>query len=225
MSYFDADAVLLKLLRGALTGLSGYGYWLWAVMLLVSGLFCCCTGAQSRRLGAVRPADPSAGGSLPHLLLAKPIESASLSPYGRGPALSPAAVCSAVARWEQGVYQRGCVCHSGGCGAGGLCVCHAAHPPLPGGPKGRDRRTAGSGGRKRTGTPGVCAAPARRKAGLRRKAQIDIPLDEEALPSRRKSPLQAEKKSFLLPPPDAHAGRGAAAPRWNHGRTPPKLPP
>ena len=39
VSYFDANAVLLKLLRSALTGLFGYGYWLWAAMLLVSGLF------------------------------------------------------------------------------------------------------------------------------------------------------------------------------------------
>ena len=39
VSYFNAQAVLLGLLRSALTGLFGYGYWLWAAMLLVSGLF------------------------------------------------------------------------------------------------------------------------------------------------------------------------------------------
>ena len=39
VSYFNAEAVFLKLLRTALTGLCGYGYWLWAVMLLAAGLF------------------------------------------------------------------------------------------------------------------------------------------------------------------------------------------
>ena len=34
VSYFNAQAVLLGLLRSALTGLFGYGYWLWAAPAL-----------------------------------------------------------------------------------------------------------------------------------------------------------------------------------------------
>ena len=39
VSYFDAQAVLLNHLRSVLTGLFGYGYWLWAALLLAGGLF------------------------------------------------------------------------------------------------------------------------------------------------------------------------------------------
>ena len=39
VSYFQADALLLGLLRQALTGLFGYGYWLWAAAFLAMGLF------------------------------------------------------------------------------------------------------------------------------------------------------------------------------------------
>ena len=73
VSYFNAEAVFLKLLRTALTGLCGYGYWLWAVMLLAAGLFL-LLHRERRAAGRVLCAllTPLLGGSLLHLLLAKP---------------------------------------------------------------------------------------------------------------------------------------------------------
>ncbi len=80
VSYFNAEAVFLKLLRTALTGLCGYGYWLWAVMLLAAGLFL-LLHRERRAAGRVLCAllTPLLGGSLLHLLLAKPAVGASLS--------------------------------------------------------------------------------------------------------------------------------------------------
>ena len=80
VSYFNAQAVLLGLLRSALTGLFGYGYWLWAAMLLVSGLFL----LLHRERKATAPAlcallTPALCGSLLHLIFAAPVKSLTLS--------------------------------------------------------------------------------------------------------------------------------------------------
>ena len=90
VSYFNAEAVFLKLLRTALTGLCGYGYWLWAVMLLAAGLFL-LLHRERRAAGRVLCAllTPLLGGSLLHLLLAKPAVGASLSAlWAEGQALT-----------------------------------------------------------------------------------------------------------------------------------------
>ena len=81
VSYFNAEAVFLKLLRTALTGLCGYGYWLWAVMLLAAGLFL-LLHRERRAAGRVLCAllTPLLGGSL----LGRPL---------------PAAACCAAA-WQ-----------------------------------------------------------------------------------------------------------------------------
>ena len=80
VSYFDAQAVLLNHLRSALTGLFGYGYWLWAALLLAGGLFL-LLHRERRAAGRVVCAllTPVLGGSLLHLLLAKPADTLSAS--------------------------------------------------------------------------------------------------------------------------------------------------
>ena len=80
VSYFDAQAVLLNHLRSVLTGLFGYGYWLWAPLLLAGGLFL-LLHRERKAAGRVACAllTPVLGGSLLHLLLAKPIEALSAS--------------------------------------------------------------------------------------------------------------------------------------------------
>ena len=130
VSYFNAEAVFLKLLRTALTGLCGYGYWLWAVMLLAAGLFL-LLHRERRAAGRVLCAllTPLLGGSLLHLLLAKPAVGASLS-----------------ALWTD-IHKRGRVRHLGRHRPAGVHFRYAAHHPGPGGGKGPPAsRPAGSGG-------------------------------------------------------------------------------
>ena len=71
VSYFQADALLLGLLRQALTGLFGYGYWLWAAAFLAMGLFLLLHREQ-KALGRVlcTALIPLLAGSLLHLALA-----------------------------------------------------------------------------------------------------------------------------------------------------------
>ena len=72
VSYFQADALLLGLLRQALTGLFGYGYWLWAAAFLAMGLFLLLHREQ-KALGRVlcTALIPLLAGSLLHLALAR----------------------------------------------------------------------------------------------------------------------------------------------------------
>mgnify|MGYP004458023959 CR=1 FL=1 len=101
VSYFNAEAVFLKLLRTALTGLCGYGYWLWAVMLLAAGLFL-LLHRERRAAGRVLCAllTPLLGGSLLHLLLAKPAAGASLSAlWTEGQALTGGAARRSTSPW------------------------------------------------------------------------------------------------------------------------------
>ena len=136
VSYFNAEAVFLKLLRTALTGLCGYGYWLWAVMLLAAGLFL-LLHRERRAAGRVLCAllTPLLGGSLLHLLLAKPAAGASLSAlWTEGQALTGG-----------GVRDR--VRHLGRHRPAGVHFRYAAHHPGPGGGKGPPAsRSAGPGG-------------------------------------------------------------------------------
>ena len=85
VSYFDAQAVLLRYLRSTLTGLFGYGYWLWSAMLLVSGLFL-LLHRERKAAGRVTCAllTPVLSGSLLHLLLSKPAEELSVSALWAG---------------------------------------------------------------------------------------------------------------------------------------------
>ncbi len=71
VSYFQADALLLGLLRQALTGLFGYGYWLWAAAFLAMGLFLLLHREQ-KALGRVLCTAllPLLAGSLLHLAFA-----------------------------------------------------------------------------------------------------------------------------------------------------------
>lgn len=98
VSYFDAQAVLLNHLRSVLTGLFGYGYWLWAPLLLAGGLFL-LLHRERKAAGRVVCAllTPVLGGSLLHLLLAKPQILCPPPLCGRRARRSPAAALSAAA--------------------------------------------------------------------------------------------------------------------------------
>ena len=210
VSYFDADAVLLKLLRGALTGLSGYGYWLWAVMLLISGLFL-LLHRERRAAGRVLCAllTPLLGGSLLHLLLAKPIESASLSAlWAGGQSLTGGGVlCGGLAELGKAYISEAVFAILA---AVGLVVCvfvMLRTTPSQVAQKARDRATQRAQEAENEPEPPESAPPQpAEKPASRRKAQKDIPLDEEAPPATEEPPLQAEKKSFFshrrTPTPD-----------------------
>ena len=209
VSYFNAQAVLLGLLRSALTGLFGYGYWLWAAMLLVSGLFL----LLHRERKATAPAlcallTPALCGSLLHLIFAAPVKSLTLS-----------------ALWAEGQ-----TLHGGGVISGGLaelgkayiseavfailaavglvaCVFVMLHTtPSQVAEKARQRAAqraeeAGSD----SSEPEQPPQPVQKAPSRRRKAQIDIPLDDPAAPAEDR-PLQPGKKSFFAgrqtPTPD-----------------------
>ena len=210
VSYFDADAVLLKLLRGALTGLSGYGYWLWAVMLLVGGLFL-LLHRERRAAGRVLCAllTPLLGGSLLHLLLAKPIERASLSAlWAGGQSLTGGGVlCGGLAELGKAYISEAVFAILAAVGLV-ACVFVMLHTtPSQVAQKARDRAAQRAQEAENEPEPPESAPPQpAEKPASRRKAQIDIPLDEEAPPATEEPPLQAEKKSFFsrrrTPTPD-----------------------
>ena len=210
VSYFDADAVLLKLLRGALTGLSGYGYWLWAVMLLVSGLFL-LLHRELRAAGRVLCAllTPLLGGSLLHLLLAKPIESASLSAlWAGGQSLTGGGVlCGGLAELGRAYISEAVFAILAAVGLVACVFVMLRTTPSQVAQKARDRAAQRAQEAENEPEPPESAPPQpAEKPASRRKAQIDIPLDEEAPPAAEEPPLQAEKKSFLsrrrTPTPD-----------------------
>ena len=210
VSYFDADAVLLKLLRGALTGLSGYGYWLWAVMLLVGGLFL-LLHRERRAAGRVLCAllTPLLGGSLLHLLLAKPIERASLSAlWAGGQSLTGGGVlCGGLAELGKAYISEAVFAILAAVGLV-ACVFVMLHTtPSQVAQKARDRAAQRAQEAESEPEPPESAPPQpAEKPASRRKAQIDIPLDEETPPATEEPPLQAEKKSFFsrrrTPTPD-----------------------
>ena len=210
VSYFDADAVLLKLLRGALTGLSGYGYWLWAVMLLVSGLFL-LLHRELRAAGRVLCAllTPLLGGSLLHLLLAKPIESASLSVlWAGGQSLTGGGVlCGGLAELGKAYISEAVFAILAAVGLVACVFVMLRTTPSQVAQKARDRAAQRAQEAENEPEPPESAPPQpAEKPVSRRKAQIDIPLDEEAPPAAEEPPLQAEKKSFFsrrrTPTPD-----------------------
>ena len=210
VSYFDADAVLLKLLRGALTGLSGYGYWLWAVMLLVSGLFL-LLHRELRAAGRVLCAllTPLLGGSLLHLLLAKPIESASLSAlWAGGQSLTGGGVlCGGLAELGKAYISEAVFAILAAVGLVACVFVMLRTTPSQVAQKARDRAAQRAQEAENEPEPPESAPPQpAEKPASRRKAQIDIPLDEEAPPVTEEPPLQAEKKSFFsrrrTPTPD-----------------------
>ncbi len=210
VSYFDADAVLLKLLRGALTGLSGYGYWLWAVMLLVSGLFL-LLHRELRAAGRVLCAllTPLLGGSLLHLLLAKPIESASLSAlWAGGQSLTGGGVlCGGLAELGKAYISEAVFAILAAVGLVACVFVMLRTTPSQVAQKARDRAAQRAQEAENEPEPPESAPPQpAEKPASRRKAQIDIPLDEETPPVTEEPPLQAEKKSFFsrrrTPTPD-----------------------
>ena len=210
VSYFDADAVLLKLLRGALTGLSGYGYWLWAVMLLVGGLFL-LLHRERRAAGRVLCAllTPLLGGSLLHLLLAKPIESASLSAlWAGGQSLTGGGVlCGGLAELGKAYISEAVFAILAAVGLVACVFVMLRTTPSQVAQKARDRAAQRAQEAENEPEPPESAPPQpAEKPASRRKAQIDIPLDEEAPPVTEEPPLQAEKKSFFsrrrTPTPD-----------------------
>ena len=210
VSYFDADAVLLKLLRGALTGLSGYGYWLWAVMLLASGLFL-LLHRERRAAGRVLCAllTPLLGGSLLHLLLAKPIESVSLSAlWAEGQSLSGGGVlCGGLAELGKAYISETVFAILAAVALVACVFVMLRTTPSQVAQKARDRAAQRAQEvENEPEAPAEPPQPAEKPVSRRRKAQIDIPLDEEAPPAPEEPPLQAEKKPFFsrrrTPTPD-----------------------
>ena len=212
VSYFNAEAVFLKLLRGALTGLCGYGYWLWAAMLLAAGLFL-LLHRERRAAGRVLCAllTPLLGGSLLHLLLAKAAGDASLSTlWAEGQALTGGGVlCGGLAELgktyiSEAVFAILAVI--------GLLVCvfvMLRTTPAQVAEKARQRaaqRTQEAESEPESPAEDLPARPAGKAAPRRRSPQIDIPLDGENEPIPEGSPLQSEKKPFFsrrrTPTPD-----------------------
>lgn len=203
VSYFNAEAVFLKLLRGALTGLCGYGYWLWAAMLLAAGLFL-LLHRERRAAGRVLCAllTPLLGGSLLHLLLAKAAGDASLSTlWAEGQALTGGGVlCGGLAELgktyiSEAVFAILAVI--------GLLVCvfvMLRTTPAQVAEKARQRaaqRTQEAESEPESPAEDLPARPAGKAAPRRRSPQIDIPLDGENEPIPEGSPLQSEKKPFF----------------------------
>ena len=212
VSYFNAEAVFLKLLRTALTGLCGYGYWLWAVMLLAAGLFL-LLHRERRAAGRVLCAllTPLLGGSLLHLLLAKPAAGASLSAlWTEGQALTGGGVlCGGLA--ELGKTYISEIVYAI-LAAIGLLVCifvMLRTTPAQVAEKARQRaalRAQEAEDQPESPAEGASAESAEKPSPRRRSPQIDIPLDGEHEPIPESSPLHSEKKPFFsrrrTPTPD-----------------------
>ena len=212
VSYFNAEAVFLKLLRTALTGLCGYGYWLWAVMLLAAGLFL-LLHRERRAAGRVLCAllTPLLGGSLLHLLLAKPAVGASLSAlWAEGQALTGGGVlCGGLAELGKTYISEVVFAILA---AIGLLVCifvMLRTTPAQVAEKARQRaaqRAQETEGQPESPAEGASAESAEKPSPRRRSPQIDIPLDGEHEPIPESSPLHSEKKPFFsrrrTPTPD-----------------------
>ena len=212
VSYFNAEAVFLKLLRTALMGLCGYGYWLWAVMLLAAGLFL-LLHRERRAAGRVLCAllTPLLGGSLLHLLLAKPAVGASLSAlWAEGQALTGGGVlCGGLAELGKTYISEVVFAILA---AIGLLVCifvMLRTTPAQVAEKARQRaaqRAQETEGQPESPAEGASAESAEKPSPRRRSPQIDIPLDDENRPIPESSPLHSEKKPFFsrrrTPTPD-----------------------
>ena len=209
VSYFNAQAVLLGLLRSALTGLFGYGYWLWAAMLLVSGLFL----LLHRERKATAPAlcallTPALCGSLLHLIFAAPVKSLTLSAlWAEGQTLHGGGViCGGLAELGKAYISEAVFAILAAVGLV-ACVFVMLHTtPSQVAEKARQRAAqraeeAGSD----SSEPEQPPQPVQKAPSRRRKAQIDIPLDDPAAPAEDR-PLQPGKKSFFAgrqtPTPD-----------------------
>ena len=209
VSYFNAQAVLLGLLRSALTGLFGYGYWLWAAMLLVSGLFL----LLHRERKATAPAlcallTPALCGSLLHLIFAAPVKSLTLSAlWAEGQTLHGGGViCGGLAELGKAYISEAVFAILAAVGLV-ACVFVMLHTtPSQVAEKARQRAAqraeeAGSD----SSEPEQPPQPAQKAPSRRRKAQIDSPLDDPAAPAEDR-PLQPGKKSFFAgrqtPTPD-----------------------
>ena len=219
VSYFDAQAVLLNHLRSALTGLFGYGYWLWAPLLLAGGLFL-LLHRERKAAGRVVCAllTPVLGGSLLHLLLAKPIEALSASAlWTAGKALTGGGVISGGMAELGKTYLSEAVFAI--LAAIGLLACifvMLRTTPAQVAQKARERaaqRAEEAEEGESVSTPPAgkdtnksAEKAAEKPASRRRKAQIDIPLDSEDAPLPEEHPLQPERKPFFAgrqtPTPD-----------------------
>ena len=219
VSYFDAQAVLLNHLRSALTGLFGYGYWLWAALLLAGGLFL-LLHRERKAAGRVVCAllTPVLGGSLLHLLLAKPIETLSASAlWTAGKALAGGGVISGGMAELGKTYLSEAVFAI--LAAIGLLACifvMLRTTPAQVAQKARERaaqRAEEAEEGESVSTPPAgkdtnksAEKAAEKPASRRRKAQIDIPLDSEDAPLPEEHPLQPERKPFFAgrqtPTPD-----------------------
>ena len=219
VSYFDAQAVLLNHLRSALTGLFGYGYWLWAALLLSGGLFL-LLHRERKAAGRVVCAllTPVLGGSLLHLLLAKPIEALSASAlWTAGKALAGGGVISGGMAELGKTYLSEAVFAI--LAAIGLLACifvMLRTTPAQVAQKARERaaqRAEEAEEGESVSTPPAgkdtnksAEKAAEKPASRRRKAQIDIPLDSEDAPLPEEHPLQPERKPFFAgrqtPTPD-----------------------
>ena len=219
VSYFDAQAVLLNHLHSVLTGLFGYGYWLWAPLLLAGGLFL-LLHRERKAAGRVVCAllTPVLGGSLLHLLLAKPIEALSASAlWTAGKTLTGGGVISG------GMAELGKTYLSEAVFAIlaviGLLACifvMLRTTPAQVAQKARERAAQraeeAEEGESAPTTPAgkdtnkSAEKAAEKPASRRRKAQIDIPLDSEDTPLPEEYPLQPERKPFFAgrqtPTPD-----------------------
>ena len=219
VSYFDAQAVLLNHLRSALTGLFGYGYWLWAALLLAGGLFL-LLHRERKAAGRVVCAllTPVLGGSLLHLLLAKPIEALSASAlWAAGKALTGGGVVSGGMAELGKTYLSEAVFAI--LAAIGLLACifvMLRTTPAQVAQKARERaaqRAEEAEEGESVSTPPAgkdtnksAEKAAEKPASRRCKAQIDIPLDSEDAPLPEEHPLQPERKPFFAgrqtPTPD-----------------------
>ncbi len=219
VSYFDAQAVLLNHLRSALTGLFGYGYWLWAALLLAGGLFL-LLHRERKAAGRVVCAllTPVLGGSLLHLLLAKPIEALSASAlWAAGKALTGGGVISGGMAELGKTYLSEAVFAI--LAAIGLLACifvMLRTTPAQVAQKARERaaqRAEEAEEGESVSTPPAgkdtnksAEKAAEKPASRRCKAQIDIPLDSENAPLPEEHPLQPERKPFFAgrqtPTPD-----------------------
>ena len=219
VSYFDAQAVLLNHLRSALTGLFGYGYWLWAALLLAGGLFL-LLHRERKAAGRVVCAllTPVLGGSLLHLLLAKPADTLSASAlWTAGKALAGGGVISGGMAELGKTYLSEAVFAI--LAAIGLLACifvMLRTTPAQVAQKARERAAQraeeAEEGESAPTTPAgkdtnkSAEKAAEKPASRRRKAQIDIPLDSEDAPLPEEHPLQPERKPFFAgrqtPTPD-----------------------
>ena len=219
VSYFDAQAVLLNHLRSALTGLFGYGYWLWAALLLAGGLFL-LLHRERKAAGRVVCAllTPVLGGSLLHLLLAKPADTLSASAlWTAGKALAGGGVISGGMAELGKTYLSEAVFAI--LAAIGLLACifvMLRTTPAQVAQKARERaaqRAEEAEEGESVSTPPAgkdtnksAEKAAEKPASRRCKAQIDIPLDSEDAPLPEEHPLQPERKPFFAgrqtPTPD-----------------------